>query len=75
MAIELKRSIDAFLRQPVDATSTPQAADDELLELVASDVAAGLAAEVAAEEAAPPPRAMAYPPAGPVALPPLNLAA
>jgi flagellum-specific ATP synthase len=75
-ALELKPAIDAFLRQAVDAPSTPQEADDALLSLLASDVAAGLAAEVAAEEPAelvPAARAMAYPPSGPVALPPLNL--
>jgi flagellum-specific ATP synthase len=73
-ALELKPSIDAFLRQAVDAPSTPEEADDGLLDLVAGDVAAGLAAEVAAEEVAPPQRALPYPPSGPVALPPLNLA-
>ena len=75
-ALELKPAIDAFLRQAVDAPSTPEEADDALLSLLAGDVAAALAAEVAAEvtaEAAPPSRAMAYPPSGPVALPPLNL--
>jgi flagellum-specific ATP synthase len=73
-ALELKPAIDAFLRQAVDAPSTPEEADDGLLDLVAGDVAAALAAEVAAEEAAPPQRALPYPPSGPVALPPLNLA-
>jgi flagellum-specific ATP synthase len=73
-ALELKPSIDAFLRQAVDAPSTPEEADDGLLDLVAGDVAAALAAEVAAEEAAPPQGALPYPPSGPVALPPLNLA-
>jgi flagellum-specific ATP synthase len=75
-ALELKPAIDAFLRQPVDTPSTPQEADDALLSLLASDVAAALAAEVAAEapaELVPAARAMAYPPSGPVALPPLNL--
>ena len=48
-ALELKPAIDAFLRQPVDAPSTPEEADDALLSLLAGDVAAGLAAEVAAE--------------------------
>jgi flagellum-specific ATP synthase len=73
-AIELKPAIDAFLRQPVDARSTPQEADDALLALVADDVAAGMAAEIVAEaEVAPASRAMAYPPSGPVAIPPLNL--
>ena len=76
-ALELKPAIDAFLRQAVDAPSTPEEADDALLSLLAGDVAAGLAAEVAAEvapELVPSARAMAYPPSGPVALPPLNLA-
>jgi flagellum-specific ATP synthase len=75
-ALELKPAIDAFLRQAVDAPSTPEEADDALLSLLAGDVAAGLAAEVAAEvapELVPSARAMAYPPSGPVALPPLNL--
>jgi flagellum-specific ATP synthase len=75
-ALELKPAIDAFLRQAVDAPSTPEEADDALLSLLAGDVAAGLAAEVAAEvapELVPLARAMAYPPSGPVALPPLNL--
>ena len=75
-ALELKPAIDAFLRQAVDAPSTPEEADDGLLSLLAGDVAAGLAAEVAAEampELVPSARAMAYPPSGPVALPPLNL--
>jgi len=75
-ALELKPAIDAFLRQAVDAPSTPEEADDALLSLLAGDVAAGLAAEVAAEvapELMPSARAMAYPPSGPVALPPLNL--
>ena len=75
-ALELKPAIDAFLRQAVDAPSTPEEADDALLSLLAGDVAAGLAAEVAAEvgaELVPAARAMAYPPSGPVALPPLNL--
>jgi flagellum-specific ATP synthase len=75
-ALELKPAIDAFLRQAVDAPSTPQEADDALLSLLAGDIAAGLAAEVAAEapaELVPAARAMAYPPSGPVALPPLNL--
>jgi flagellum-specific ATP synthase len=75
-ALELKPAIDAFLRQAVDAPSTPEEADDALLSLLAGDVAAGLAAEVAAEaapEIMPSARAMAYPPSGPVALPPLNL--
>ena len=48
-ALELKPAIDAFLRQAVDAPSTPEEADDALLSLLAGDVAAGLAAEVAAE--------------------------
>jgi flagellum-specific ATP synthase len=76
-ALELKPAIDAFLRQPVDAPSTTEQADDGLLELVAGDVAAAMAAEVAAEappEVAPAARALPYPPTGPVALPPLNLA-
>ena len=76
-ALELKPAIDDFLRQAVDAPSTPEEADDALLSLLAGDVAAGLAAEVAAEigaEMLPGARAMAYPPSGPVALPPLNLA-
>jgi flagellum-specific ATP synthase len=73
-ALELKPEIDIFLRQAVDAPSTPEEADDGLLELVAGDVAAGLSAEVAAEETAPPQRALPYPPTGLVALPPLNLA-
>jgi flagellum-specific ATP synthase len=75
-ALELKPAIDDFLRQAVDAPSTPEEADDALLSLLAGDVAAGLAAEVAAEvgpELMPSARAMAYPPSGPVALPPLNL--
>jgi flagellum-specific ATP synthase len=75
-ALELKPAIDAFLRQAVDAPSTPEEADDALLTLLAGDVAVGLAAEVAAEavpELVPSARAMAYPPSGPVALPPLNL--
>ena len=75
-ALELKPAIDDFLRQAVDAPSTPQEADDALLSLLAGDIAAGLAAEVAAEapaELVPAARAMAYPPSGPVALPPLNL--
>jgi flagellum-specific ATP synthase len=75
-ALELKPAVDAFLRQAVDAPSTPEEADDALLSLMAGDVAAGLAAEVAAEvapELMPSARAMAYPPSGPVALPPLNL--
>jgi flagellum-specific ATP synthase len=75
-ALELKPAIDVFLRQAVDAPSTPEEADDALLSLLAGDVAAGLAAEVAAEvapELVPSARAMAYPPSGPVALPPLNL--
>jgi flagellum-specific ATP synthase len=75
-ALELKPAIDTFLRQAVDAPSTPEEADDALLSLLAGDVAAGLAAEVAAEvapELVPSARAMAYPPSGPVALPPLNL--
>jgi flagellum-specific ATP synthase len=75
-ALELKPAIDDFLRQAVDAPSTPEEADDALLCLLAGDVAAGLAAEVAAEvapELVPAARAMAYPPSGPVALPPLNL--
>src|SRR5262249_33095788 len=49
-ALELKPAIDTFLRQPVAAPSTPEEADDGLLDLVAGDVAAGLAAEVAVEE-------------------------
>jgi flagellum-specific ATP synthase len=76
-AVELKGAIDQFLRQAVDAPSSPDEADDALLSLVAGDVAAGLAAEVAMEATAelePAGRAMPYPPAGPVALPPLNLA-
>jgi flagellum-specific ATP synthase len=76
-ALGLKSAIDAFLRQAVDARSTPDEADDGLLALIAEDVAAGLAAEVAAEastEVVAAGRAMAYPPTGPVALPPLNLA-
>ena len=48
-ALELKPAIDDFLRQAVDAPSTPEEADDALLSLLAGDVAAGLAAEVAAE--------------------------
>ena len=75
-ALELKPAIDAFLRQAVDAPSTPEEADDALLSLLAGDIAAGLAAEVAAEvapELVPSARAMVYPPSGPVALPPLNL--
>jgi flagellum-specific ATP synthase len=75
-ALELKPAIDEFLRQDVDAPSTPEEADDGLLSLLAGDVAAGLAAEVASEvgaEMLPAARAMAYPPSGPVALPPLNL--
>jgi flagellum-specific ATP synthase len=75
-ALELKPAIDAFLRQAVDAPSTPEEADDALLSLLAGDIAAGLAAEVAAEvvpDLVPSARAMAYPPSGPVALPPLNL--
>ena len=48
-ALELKPAIDAFLRQAVDAPSTPEEADDALLSLLAGDIAAGLAAEVAAE--------------------------
>jgi flagellum-specific ATP synthase len=75
-ALELKPAIDAFLRQAVDAPSTPEEADDALLSLLAGDVAAGFAAEMAAEvapEMMPSARAMAYPPSGPVALPPLNL--
>jgi flagellum-specific ATP synthase len=75
-ALELKPAVDVFLRQAVDAPSTPEEADDALLSLMAGDVAAGLAAEVAAEvapELMPSARAMAYPPSGPVALPPLNL--
>ena len=75
-ALELKPAIDDFLRQAVDAPSTPEEADDALLSLLAGDVAAALAAEVAAEvapELVPSARAMAYPPSGPVALPPLNL--
>jgi flagellum-specific ATP synthase len=76
-ALELKPAIDDFLRQPVDAPSTTEQADDGLLELVAADVAAAIVAEAAAEETpevAPAARAMRYPPTGPVALPPLNLA-
>jgi flagellum-specific ATP synthase len=77
-AIELKSAIDDFLKQPVDAPSTPEEADDGLLALVAGDVADAMAAELAQEEPAPElapsGRAMAYPPSGPVALPPLNLA-
>jgi flagellum-specific ATP synthase len=76
-ALELKPAIDAFLRQAVDAPSTPEQADDGLLELVADDIADAMVAEAAAEastEVAVPQRAMAYPPTGPVALPPLNLA-
>jgi flagellum-specific ATP synthase len=76
-ALQLKPAIDDFLRQAVDAPSTPEEADDALLSLLAGDVAAGLAAEVASEiapEMMPSARAMAYPPSGPVALPPLNLA-
>jgi flagellum-specific ATP synthase len=76
-ALELKPAIDDFLRQAVDAPSTPEEADDALLSLLAGDVAAGLAAEAASEigaEMLPAARAMAYPPSGPVALPPLNLA-
>jgi flagellum-specific ATP synthase len=76
-ALELKPAIDAFLRQAVEAPSTPEQADDGLLELVAGDIADAMVAEVAAEtatEVAIPQRAMAYPPTGPVALPPLNLA-
>ena len=59
-------------RRAVDAED----ADEQLLSLLAGDIAAGLAAEVAAEvapELVPSARAMAYPPSGPVALPPLNL--
>jgi len=76
-ALELKPAIDDFLRQAVDAPSTPEEADDALLSLLAGDVAAGLVAELASEvgaELLPGARAMAYPPSGPVALPPLNLA-
>jgi flagellum-specific ATP synthase len=76
-ALELKPAIDDFLRQAVDAPSTPEEADDALLTLLAGEVAAGIAAEVAGEvgaEILPGARAMAYPPSGPVALPPLNLA-
>jgi flagellum-specific ATP synthase len=75
-ALELKPAIDDFLRQAVDAPSTPEEADDALLSLLAGDVAAGLAAEMTSEigaEMLPAARAMAYPPSGPVALPPLNL--
>jgi flagellum-specific ATP synthase len=75
-AISLKPAIDAFLRQPVDAPSTPEEADEGLLELVADDVAAAVAAELEAESSAevvPIERAMSYPPSGPVAIPPLNL--
>ncbi len=39
-ALELKPAIDAFLRQAVDAPSTPEEADDALLSLLAGDVAA-----------------------------------
>ncbi|MEN3284030.1 MAG: flagellum-specific synthase [Solirubrobacteraceae bacterium] len=72
-AIALKPAIDAFLRQSVDARSTPQEADEGLLGLVADDIAAGVAAEIEAEspaEVVPIERAMSY---GPVAIPPLNL--
>jgi flagellum-specific ATP synthase len=75
-AIELKPAIDAFLRQPVDAPSTPQDADEGLLQLVADDIAAAVTAELEAEtagEVVPIDRAMSYPPSGPVAIPPLNL--
>jgi flagellum-specific ATP synthase len=75
-AISLKPAIDAFLRQPVDVPSTPEEADEGLLELVADDVAAAVAAELEAETAGdvvPIERAMSYPPSGPVAIPPLNL--
>jgi flagellum-specific ATP synthase len=75
-AIALKPAIDAFLRQPVDAPSTAQEADEGLLGLVADDIAAAVAAEIGAEtagEVVPIERAMSYPPSGPVAIPPLNL--
>jgi flagellum-specific ATP synthase len=75
-AIALKPAIDAFLRQPVDAPSTAQEADEGLLGLVADDIAAAVAAEIEAESTAdvvPIERAMSYPPSGPVAIPPLNL--
>jgi flagellum-specific ATP synthase len=75
-AISLKPAIDAFLRQSVDAPSTPEEADGGLLSLVADDVAEALAAELEAEssgEVVPIERAMSYPPSGPVAIPPLNL--
>jgi flagellum-specific ATP synthase len=75
-AISLKPAIDAFLRQPVDAPSTPEEADEGLLELVADDIAAAVTAELEAEtagEVVPIERAMSYPPSGPVAIPPLNL--
>ena len=75
-AISLKPAIDAFLRQPVDAPSTPEEADEGLLELVADDIAAAVSAELEAEtagEVVPIERAMSYPPSGPVAIPPLNL--
>jgi flagellum-specific ATP synthase len=75
-AISLKPAIDAFLRQPVDAPSTPEEADEGLLELVADDIAAAVTAELEAETAGdvvPIERAMSYPPSGPVAIPPLNL--
>jgi flagellum-specific ATP synthase len=75
-AIELKPAIDAFLRQPVDARSTVEEADEGLLALAADDVAAAVAAELEAESAGdvvPIDRAMSYPPSGPVAIPPLNL--
>jgi flagellum-specific ATP synthase len=75
-AIELKPAIDAFLRQPVDAPSTTEEADEGLLELVTDDIAAAVTAELEAETAGdvvPIERAMSYPPSGPVAIPPLNL--
>jgi flagellum-specific ATP synthase len=75
-AISLKPAIDAYLRQPVDAPSTPEQADQGLLELVADDIAAAVTAELEAESSAevvPIERAMSYPPSGPVAIPPLNL--
>jgi flagellum-specific ATP synthase len=75
-AIALKPAIDAFLRQPVDAPSTAQEADEGLLGLVADDIAAAVAAEIEAEstdDVVPIERAMSYPPSGPVAIPPLNL--
>jgi flagellum-specific ATP synthase len=76
-AISLKPSIDAFLRQPVDAPSTVGEADDGLLALVADDIAAAVTAELEAEttgaDVVPIDRAMSYPPSGPVAIPPLNL--